>query len=184
MARDVLDDKVADSNVNLSGIGLSPSRQNGDVSGARFFYNKDTGTYEWGFPVYDQNGQLVSWDPVVNRHTDSGARSMADYWLNNPVTVRNNPVPPPSGGDGSGGSGGIPGIVRRAAPLAAGAIAGRTAFGGGGGTGASAQIPPELTELLRMSLQRVRDQEPLFQSITAQARGGLPTAYQRNGGGQ
>ena len=40
-------------------------------------------------------------------------------------------------------------------------------------------MPPELQQLLAMAMQRMSQQEPLFQSINAQAMAGLPTAYQR-----
>lgn len=185
--RDVRDDKIADSNpANLSGIGLAgPRPNNGDISTAGPLRDANGNYLGFGWTNPDGSMTTVTGERYTRYGGLEGAGgpgsgdTMADYWLNNRVPVRNNPVP--MGGDSGSGSpgGGIPGIVRRVAPLAAGAVAGRTAFGGGGGTGASAQIPPELTELLRMSLQRVRDQEPLFQSITAQARGGLPTAYQK-----
>lgn len=82
----------------------------------------------------------------------------------------------PNGGIGgrSPGSGGGNGA---GAPLLA-ALAGVAGAGGGGGTNTT--MPPELQQLLQMSLQRMTAQDPLFKSINAQAMAGLPTAYQRS----
>lgn len=86
----------------------------------------------------------------------------------------------PGGGGGNGG--GIPLGLKRLAPLAGlvPAIAGAAGGFGGGGGGTNTQIPPELQQLLQMSLQRMTSQDPLFKSINAQAMAGLPTAYQRS----
>lgn len=185
MARNPIEDKVADTNpASLAGIGLQgPRPNNGDISTARPLQDANGNMLGFGWTNADGTMTTVTgerytrYGGLITEGGPGSGDTMADYWLNNRVPVRNNPVPTEAtGGDGS--PGGVPGILRRAAPLAAGAVAGRSAFGGGGSPTA-APIPPELTELLRMSLQRVRDQEPLFQSITAQARGGLPTAYQR-----
>lgn len=125
-----------------------------DAASLKPYYNEQTGQWEWRYPDGSTPGNSYIRDAVRGTERD----------------IYNTPGP-------GGGGGGLPAAVSRLAPLAAGALAGRSAFGGS--PSGAAPIPPELTELLRMSLQRVRDQEPLFQSITAQARGGLPTAYQK-----
>jgi len=66
-----------------------------------------------------------------------------------------------------------------AALIAGPAIVGRAMSGGGNG-GGNAALPPELQQLLQMSMQRMTAQDPLFKSINAQAMAGLPTAYQRS----
>lgn len=70
-------------------------------------------------------------------------------------------------------------LVRAGLPLGA-LAAGRMANGGGGGMGSGGDLPPELQQLLAMSLQRMRDQEPLFQAVNQQAFAGLP-AYVKGG---
>jgi hypothetical protein len=64
-------------------------------------------------------------------------------------------------------------LVRAGIPLGA-LAAGRMANGGGAGGGSGDGLPPELQQLLAMSLQRMRDQEPLFQAVNQQAFAGLP----------
>ena len=60
------------------------------------------------------------------------------------------------------------------------AVVGRALRGSGSGSGSGAGLPPELQQLLQMSLQRMSAQDPLFRSINAQAMAGLPTEYQRS----
>jgi hypothetical protein len=83
----------------------------------------------------------------------------------------------PGGGGGNGG--GIP-WYGKAAAAAIPAVLGRTLGGGGSNGGGNGSLPPELQQLLQMSLQRMSSQDPLFRSINAQAMAGLPTAYQRS----
>lgn len=70
----------------------------------------------------------------------------------------------------------------RTALVAGPALLGRAlrGNGSGSGSGSGAGLPPELQQLLQMSLQRMSAQDPLFRSINAQAMAGLPTAYQRS----
>lgn len=70
-------------------------------------------------------------------------------------------------------------LLRAGIPLGA-LAAGRMANGGGDGMGSGDGLPPELQQLLAMSLQRMRDQEPLFQAVNQQAFAGLP-AYVKGG---
>lgn len=79
--------------------------------------------------------------------------------------------------DPGGGGGGLPALLRTIAPLAP-LVAGRLQ-GGSGAPGVNTQMPPELQQLLAQAMRRMADQEGLFQSVTAQAKAGLPTAYQR-----
>lgn len=82
----------------------------------------------------------------------------------------------------AGAAGSIPGwldTVLKAAPVGAGLINHfASGDGPGGGGGAGGNMPPELSELLALSMKRMRDQEPLFQSVTKQALAGLPTYAQ------
>ena len=68
----------------------------------------------------------------------------------------------------------------KAALIAGPALAGRAMRGSGGSGSGNASLPPELQQLLQMSLKRMASQDPLFSSINAQAMAGLPTAYQRS----
>lgn len=79
---------------------------------------------------------------------------------------------------GSGGGNGAGAPLSRLAGLLPAALVGVAGAGGGGGTNTT--MPPELQQLLQMSLQRMTAQDPLFKSINAQAMAGLPTAYQRS----
>ncbi len=83
------------------------------------------------------------------------------------------------GGGGGGNGGGVPLALKKLAPFAALAPTLRNALGGND-TGTNTTMPPELQQLLQMSLQRMTSQDPLFRSINAQAMAGLPTAYQRS----
>lgn len=80
------------------------------------------------------------------------------------------------GGNGGGNGGGLPMGLKALAAVPA--IARQLGGGNGSGNG-NASMPPELQQLLAMAMQRMSQQEPLFQSINAQAMAGLPTAYQR-----
>lgn len=68
-------------------------------------------------------------------------------------------------------------IALGVAPLAAGGVSHALA-GGGGDT--QANIPPELTELLKTAMQRMSAQQPLVDAVNKQALGGLPT-YAKGG---
>jgi len=85
----------------------------------------------------------------------------------------------PGSAPGSGGGNGAGAPLSKLAGLLPAAIAGVAGAAGGGG-GTNTQIPPELQQLLQMSMQRMTSQDPLFRSINAQAMAGLPTAYQRS----
>lgn len=66
-------------------------------------------------------------------------------------------------------------LARVGLPL--GALAAGQAFGPGSGmpaAGTSQGIPPQLQELLALSMQRMRDQDPLFKAVNRQAFEGLP----------
>lgn len=52
-------------------------------------------------------------------------------------------------------------------------------FGGGDG-GGSSDLPPELQQLLQLSMDRMRSQGPLFDAVNRQALAGLPT-YAKGG---
>ena len=80
---------------------------------------------------------------------------------------------------GSGGGNGAGAPLSRLAGLIPG-LAGAAGALGGNGSGSNTTMPPELRQLLQMSLQRMTAQDPLFKSINAQAMAGLPTAYQRS----
>lgn len=56
------------------------------------------------------------------------------------------------------------------------AVVGRAISGGNDSTGG---LSPELQQLLQMSIKRMTQQQPLFESINRQAMAGLPTAYQQ-----
>jgi hypothetical protein len=68
-------------------------------------------------------------------------------------------------------------LLRVGAPLGAAAVGRAMSNGGGAGAGS---VPPEMQELLRMSMDRMRQQEPLFQAVSRQALAGLPT-YAKGG---
>jgi len=81
-----------------------------------------------------------------------------------------------AGAAGAAGAGSVPGwleTILKVAPVGAGLV---NHFAGqdGPGAGMAGQMPPELSELLGLSMQRMRDQEPLFQAVTKQALAGLP----------
>lgn len=70
---------------------------------------------------------------------------------------------------------------KKGIPIAA--LAAGRALSPGGNSGApngANNLPPELQQMLALSVQRMRDQEPLFQAINRQALAGLPT-YAKGG---
>lgn len=79
---------------------------------------------------------------------------------------------------GSGVAGAVKRLAEIGLPVGMGLL-GRGMRGSGGGIGGNAAMSPELQALLGLAMRRMQDQEPLFQSINAQALGGLPTAYQK-----
>lgn len=84
----------------------------------------------------------------------------------------------PSGGGGAG-AGGILDTILKYAPVGAGLVQHFASGNGpGGDAGQAGQVPPELSELLKTSMDRMRAQEPLFQAVTKQALAGLPTYAQ------
>lgn len=174
------------------GIHYDPN----DISNARPFYDPITG--QAGFimpdgtmlgsrpaPFYDSNnpgGRPSNYNP--SQYNDAQRRMYGEDFSNkdflrDAVNDVGNTVSPGSA-PGGGGGGGLPLALKKLLPLAAFAPAARNAFGGNNGSGMNTQIPPELQQLLQMSLQRMTSQDPLFRSINAQAMAGLPTAYQRS----
>lgn len=81
-----------------------------------------------------------------------------------------------AGAAAAAGGGGILDTLLKLAPVGAGLV-GKLASGGfgGGNSGPGGQMSPELQQLLQLSMQRMQSQEPLFQAVTKQALGGLPT---------
>lgn len=72
-------------------------------------------------------------------------------------------------------------ILKKILPAAATIIPGVAtgALGGGPGGGAPGDVPPELRDLLALSMQRVQDQQPLVDATNRQALRGLPTYAQK-----
>jgi hypothetical protein len=65
-------------------------------------------------------------------------------------------------------------------PLGVAAAGKAFAGGGGGGAVGAGSVPPEMQELLKMSMDRMRSQQPLFEAVSRQALAGLPT-YAKGG---
>jgi len=168
-----------------------------DVGGARFYYDKETGQYMWGFPTY-RDGRQYGVNPVNPGNYDRNGMSEAGPYrsgyrfpqqqipaslmdpaqmgnLSGTGPTTNASQPNPGGGGGGGGnSGGIPGWLKNAAsalPIAAAA-----ATGGPGGNNA---MSPELQQLLAQALKRMSSQDGLFAAVNKQAMAGLPTIYQQ-----
>lgn len=143
-----------------------------DVSTAQPQYDRFGNTLGFGWKEPDGSITLITGD----RYSGDGGMigSGGDFsnkgFVRDQVNATGERVSPGSS-PGSGGGNGA------GAPLLA-ALAGVAGAGGGGGTNTT--MPPELQQLLQMSLQRMTAQDPLFKSINAQAMAGLPTAYQRS----
>ncbi len=143
-----------------------------DVSTAQPQYDRFGNTLGFGWKEPDGSITLITGD----RYSGDGGMigSGGDFsnkgFVRDEVNATGERVSPGSS-PGSGGGNGA------GAPLLA-ALAGVAGAGGGGGTNTT--MPPELQQLLQMSLQRMTAQDPLFKSINAQAMAGLPTAYQRS----
>lgn len=74
--------------------------------------------------------------------------------------------------------GGLLDTILKVAPVGAGLVNKLATGGFGGDAGPAGQMSPELQQLLELSMKRMQDQEPLFQSVTKQALAGLPTYAQ------
>lgn len=173
------------------------NRDSRDVSTAQFVYDKTTGQYVWGWPRGDG-----SVDPVKPTATPASGNSPYQngvppasqgpyYDTGNTGGQPSNytgrdyraALPPSGGGGGNGTPLGWPAKIAAAAiPAAVGTIPKLFDPNGGSAPGGSLQLPPELQQLLALALKRMTDQNPLAASINAQALGGLPTSYQRQGG--
>ena len=156
---------------------------NQDISTAKPVYNAATGQYEWQLPDGSRltgNGAGQNGNSPYGPYA-GGYQNDPDFMP--PGSLQNNETWfGPGGGGSQGGSGGGNGsglpLTALRGLAAIPAIARQLGGGNGSGNG-NASMPPELQQLLAMAMQRMSQQEPLFQSINAQAMAGLPTAYQR-----
>ena len=151
-----------------------------DVSTAQPQYDRFGNPLGFGWRETDGTITMVTGDRYSSYGgtLGSGDDFSGKGFVRDQVNETGNTVSPGSAPGGGGGNGGGMPLSRLAGliPAIAGAAGG---FGGSGG-GTNTQIPPELQQLLQMSMQRMTAQDPLFKSINAQAMAGLPTAYQRS----
>lgn len=92
-----------------------------------------------------------------------------------------NAIPTTVGLTGAAGTG-MSAIIRRLAEagIPLGTALGTRALTGGGNNSGSGQTSPEMQDLMEIALKRIRDQQPLQDSVNRQAHMGLPT-YAREG---
>jgi hypothetical protein len=177
------------------GIHYDPN----DVSSAQAFYDSATGQYGFRMPdgsvlgsrpapFYDANNpggkpsnyNTSQYQNAQNRALRDQGRQGGNSGLMSPTQVVPNAALGANGGPqsttpgGGGGGGGLPLALKKLAAGVIPAVVGRTIGGGG-----SNELSPELQQLLAMAIQRMTQQQPLFNSINAQAMAGLPTAYQQ-----
>ena len=151
-----------------------------DVSTAQPQYDRFGNTLGFGWKEPDGSITLITGD----RYSGDGGMigSGGDFsnkgFVRDQVNATGERVSPGSS-PGSGGGNGAGAPLSRLAGLIPG-LAGAAGALGGNGSGSNTTMPPELQQLLQMSLQRMTAQDPLFKSINAQAMAGLPTAYQRS----
>lgn len=165
------------------GIHYDPN----DISNARPVYDPVTGQVDFIMPDGTRLGGNGQGQNGNSPYGPYSGQYQNDPNQMPPTSLQNNPTYYGPGGGGAtgapgggGGGGGLPLALKKLLPLAALAPSLRNVFGGDNGGNANTQIPPELQQLLQMSLQRMTSQDPLFRSINAQAMAGLPTAYQRS----
>lgn len=159
-----------------------------DVGNARFYLDKATGQYVWGWPTYHNNRQVGVRAAAPDMYTDPNQPNPANdpnkTFLRRQVQQTADAVTSggasDSGGGGGGGNGaGLPRLLRNVAKAAPVAAALLNAPGSGGGPGSNGNMSPELQQLLAQALKRMSEQDGLFSAINAQAMAGLPTIYQR-----
>ena len=127
---------------------------------------------DWKGPIYNVQWTADSLEPQYDPTTGQTS------WLRRQVNdtqdqlYRNNDG---SRGNDSSAPGGLPLALKKLAAGTIPAVVGKTLANNNG----SNQLSPELQQLLAMALQRMTQQQPLFNAINAQAMAGLPTAYQR-----
>jgi len=153
-----------------------------DVGNARFYLDKATGQYIWGWPTY-QNGRQVGvraaapdmyTDPNQPNPMNDPGKNFLRRQVNDTANAVGSPSGDPGGGGGGGGNGGVPGWLKNAAAALPAAAAIANAPGGN-----SNSMSPELQQLLAQALKRMSSQDGLFAAINKQAMAGLPTIYQQ-----
>lgn len=149
-----------------------------DVGSAKFYLDKATGQYIWGWPTYQNGRQVGVRAAAPDKYLDPNQPNPSNVLrygptqdqLDGTATGPSNP----GGGGGGGNSGGIPGWLKNAAsalPIAAAAAT--------GGPGSNNAMSPELQQLLAQALKRMSSQDGLFAAVNKQAMAGLPTIYQQ-----
>lgn len=151
----------------------------GDVGNARFYLDKATGQYIWGWPTYQNGRQVGVRAAAPDFYTDPNQPNpMNDpdkNFLRRQVNDTGNAVSgsPAADGGGGGGGGGIPGWAKTAAAALPAAASLANPPGGNNA------MSPELQQLLAQALKRMSQQDGLFSAINKQAMAGLPTIYQQ-----
>lgn len=126
-----------------------------DASSLRPFFNDQTGQWEFRYDDGATVGNSYIRDAVANTERD----------------IFNGPGP---GGGGTAGPLSRVGDALKRLGVPLGLAAAGRAFGPDAPALGAGALPPELQELLKLSMDRMRSQEPLFQAVTRQALAGLP----------
>lgn len=178
------DSRIPDIGPSGGGSAFDPT----DVGGASWQFDPVRQTWVWGWsapgggvtPAAPQGGGNANADGTSAYGPYASGYKFPDQVMPTPPTSLDPNAAGPSGGGGGGGLSAIGAALKKLGIPLGVAAAGRAMSAQGGGALGAGGLPPEMQELLRLSMDRMRSQQPLFEAVTTQALAGLPT-YAKQG---